>query len=292
MVRLLSVLLSLIFFAPHAHAEVLFEGYSKVLSGDKQIGYVVTRYEYDAKKKQFISAYFLKTTMGGTDITESLKAFADSELAPISYEYTNVTGKDTKTIDAKFKKENMSASIRTGNKVQKIDKKIPKGTFLSSFLVYLMLKSKDGLKSETNYEYQAIAEEDATIAKGQALVGKEEMHNGVKAFKILNTFKDLKFLSYVNDRGEVLGTNALGQGITTELVASPADATKGFPVSNLLLKAIFGTTPEGKENILARAAKLQENEKKDLGTRNKGNMVPAGQGIMVKPSSEQGTKGK
>jgi len=286
MVRLLSVLLPLLLFVPHTKADVLFEGYSKILSGDQQIGYVVTRFEFDAKKKQFTSAYFTKTVSSGVDITESLKAYADAELTPISYEYTSVAGKETKTIDAKFKKDTMIASIKTGNKIQKIDKKIPKGTFLSSFLVYLMLKSKEGLKSDTKYEYQAIAEEDGAITKGQALVSKEEMFNGYKAFKILNTFKDMKFLSYVNDRGEVLGTNALGQGISTELVANPADATKGFPVSPVLLKAIFGVVPEGKDNVVSRATKLKENQSKATGG-GKEYGVPPGQGIMVKPTGDQ-----
>jgi hypothetical protein len=289
MVRFLSVLLPLLLIVQHVHADVLFEGYSKILSGDQQIGYVVTRFEFDAKKKQFTSAYFTKTVSNGIDITESLKAYADSELTPISYEYTSVTGKETKTIDAKFKKDMMIATVNNGGKIQKIDKKIPKGTFLSSFLVYLMLKSKEGLKSDTKYEYQAIAEEDGMITKGQALVGKEETFNGHKAFKILNTFKDMKFLSYVNDRGEALGTVALGQNISTELVASAAEATKGFSASPTLMKAIFGVVPEGKDNVIARSAKLQENQNKAPVGKQYG--VPAGQGIMVKPSGDkpQGT---
>ena len=285
MVRLFSVLLPLLLIVQHVHADVLFEGYSKIMSGDQQIGYVVTRFEFDAKKKQFSSAYFTKTVSNGIDITESLKAYADSELAPISYEYTSVAGKDTKTIDAKFKKDTMTGTIMTGTKKEIISKKIPKGTFLSSFLVYLMLKSKEGLKSDTKYEYQAIAEEDGIITKGQALVSKEEMFNGHKAFKILNTFKDLKFLSYVNERGEVLGTVALGQSISTELVANSTDATKGFPVSPTLLKAIFGAVPEGKDNVLSRASKLKENQNKAPEGKQYG--VPAGQGIMVKPTGDQ-----
>jgi hypothetical protein len=48
------------------HAEVLFEGYSKILSGDAPIGYVVSRYEFDGKKKQFISTYFIKTGKGAS----------------------------------------------------------------------------------------------------------------------------------------------------------------------------------------------------------------------------------
>lgn len=248
-----AILISfLLTFSQLAKADVLFEGYSKILSADQHIGYVVTRYEFDQKKKQFISTYFLKTGKGASEVSESLHAIADSELSPISYEYTTMANKETKTIDAQFKAGTMTAIVKSGGKVQKIDKKIPKGTFLSTFLIYLMLKSQEGLQSETKYEYQAIAEEDAAIYKGQALVGKEEIFNGYKAFKILNTFKDMKFLSYVNSQGEVLGTNATGQGIKTELVASPAEATFGQVQSNSVLKTLFGTIPAGEKNLVAQ----------------------------------------
>lgn len=290
MVRSLLILLCFLVFAPiGASGDVLFEGYSKILSDDQHIGYVISRYEFDAKKKQFISTYFLKTGKGPSEITESLRAIADSDLAPISYSYTTLTGKDSKTIDAKFKSGTLNATINSGGKIERIEKKIPKGTFLSTFLVYLMLKSKDGLRSETNYEYQAIAEEDAAIHKGQALVGKEEVFTGLKVFKILNTFKDVKFLSYINERGEVIGTNALGQGITTELVANPADATSNLPFSPIILKTLFGDIPAGKTNIKARAQNLKEVESqtppagKQLG-------IEPGKNIIIKPQPEPADK--
>lgn len=274
-----AVFLSLLFLPLHSQAELLFEGYSKVLAGDQHIGYVISRYEFDAKKKHFLSTYILKTGKGSSETTESLKAVADSELAPISYEYTSLAGKEVKTIDAHFKSGNLSAVMKTNGKIQRIEKKIPKGTFLSTFLVYLMLKSKDGLHTETKYEYQAIAEEDAAIYKGQSLVGKEETYNGFKTFKILNTFKDIKFLSYVNERGEVLGTNALGQGVTTELVATPSDATTGQPYSSTILKTLFTTVPTGLQNIVAQAQKTKPAPETQPG---KQSGVPPGEGINLK----------
>lgn len=289
MVRFILTL-SLLCTSLSAKADILFEGYSKIVSGDQHIGYIISRYEFDNKKKQFVSTYFLKTSGGGVEITESLKAYADADLAPVSYEYTTIVGKETKTIDAKFKSGNMSAVVKNGKTVNRIEKKIPKGTFLSTFLVYVMLKSKEGLKSETNYEYQAIAEEEAAIHKGQALVGKQEMFNGFEVFKILNTFKDSKFLSYVNDRGEVLGTNAMGQGISTELVATPAEALAGQPTSATLLKAVFGGTPAGSTNIVSESHKVKSNKSEQTpATKQQG--VPQGQGIIIKAQPETGKKG-
>lgn len=108
MVRFKLLILTILIALPSTSmADVLFEGYSKILSGEEHIGYVISRYEFDSKKKQFVSTYFLKTGKGAGELTESLKAYADSELAPISYEYTSLMGKDTKTIDAKFKNGNL-----------------------------------------------------------------------------------------------------------------------------------------------------------------------------------------
>jgi hypothetical protein len=267
--------------------EMLFDGYSKVIMGGQHVGYVISRYQFDAKKNLFLSDYFLKTGKAGGEITESLKAVATADLAPVSYEYTSVIGKETKTIDAKFKNGKMSAVVKTNGKVSRIEKQIPKGTFLSTFLVYLMLKSKEGLKSESKYEYQAIAEEDGSIQKGQALVGKEEVFNGFKVFKILNTFKGSKFLSYVNDRGEVLGTSQLGQDVGTELVAHPADATKDQAVSDTLLSAIFGSVPKGDNNIAFRSAKGLTPAAPGQG---KFEGAPQGQGIEIKAGGAPRTK--
>ena len=87
----------LVSVAVNAHAEVLFEGYSKILANGAPIGYIISKYEFDAKSKKFISIYFLKTSGKGMEVTESLKATADAKLGPISYNYTTIVGKEVKT---------------------------------------------------------------------------------------------------------------------------------------------------------------------------------------------------
>jgi hypothetical protein len=268
--------LSCVFSFSVAQAEVLFEGYAKILSNGTPVGYTISKYEFDAKSKKFISTYFLKTAGQGAEITESLKAYANADLAPISYAYTSIVGKETKTIDAKFTGLKMNAQVKSGGKAKTIRKDLPKGTFLSTFLVYLMLKSKEGLKTDSNYDYQALAEEDAEVYKGQAAVGKEEAYLGLKAFKVQNKFKDVLFVSFVNERGEVLGTSSVSQGISTELVADPAQATTGFPISTGILKSLFGDVPAGKTNMISKSATLQPaNPGKQQG-------IPQGQGIQIK----------
>ncbi|MBC7372032.1 MAG: hypothetical protein H7326_10725 [Bdellovibrionaceae bacterium] len=272
--------------ALNARAEVLFEGYSKILANGNPVGYIISKYEFDAKSKKFISIYFLKTSGKGMEVTESLKAIADAKLGPISYNYTTIVGKEVKTIDAKFTGLKMTAIVKDGKKSVTVRKDLPKDTFLSTFLVYVMLNSKEGLKTESNYGYKAIAEEDAEVYDGQANVGKEEAYKGLKAFKVQNKFKGIPFVSYVNDRGEVLGTNSITQGVTTELVADPATATKGFPMSETILKNIFSEVPAGRQNMMSKNASVApSNPGKREG-------IPQGTGIQIKGDAPTSPAGK
>src|ERR1700678_942779 len=85
------VLPALLLFGFHfASAQVLFEGYSKVILDGVHVGYVVQRFEFDSKKKEFTTAYYLKTGANGGNITESLKARSTEGLRPISYQYTSL----------------------------------------------------------------------------------------------------------------------------------------------------------------------------------------------------------
>ena len=263
----------------------LFEGYSKITSGGVHVGYIVSRYEF--KDKRFFATYFLKTGQLGSDITESLQAVADNELNPISYQYTSIVGKDTKTIDAKFAKNKMTAIVtttadKTKSKVVTIRKDIPKGTFLSTFLVYLMLKSKTGIQTNSKYQYQAIAEEDAEILKGEALVGKQEKYNGFQSFKIFNRFKDTKFISYVTDLGDVIATSAPSTGIATELMSKSSEATGTFPMTASILKKLFGDVPLGIKNSVSKKAQLDAMPPAPVPANPKQNGVPQNQGIIIK----------
>ncbi len=241
-------------FLNRAHADVLFEGYSKVISGGVHVGFVVTRYEFDPKKKQFLFTYLMKTNELAGNMLESIKAVSKQDMSPVAYSYTTLTGNQTKTIDAKFDGDKISATVKEGAKISKINKALPKGTFLSYFLVYEMLKNPKGITPNTKYEYQAIAEEDGSVVKGMAFVKDLEDYNGVKAYKVLNDFKDTKFVSYVTEKGEVLGAKSPVQSVQTELVPESSMATGNFQVPTALIKTLFGDVPVGNKNVLSAKA--------------------------------------
>lgn len=290
MVRFLSRIatLFLILWSCSAQSQVLFEGYSKITSGGVHVGYVVNRFEFDTKKKQFVAVSFLKTGSLGSDVTESVRAYSDANLNPVSYEYTSVRGQETKVIDAKFKKGKMTAKLTENGKTKTISKDLPKGSFLSLFTVYVILKSKSGLQTGTRFDYNAIAEEDAELVKGDLLIQKEDQFEGVKTFRILNRFKDVKFESQVTPRGEVLSTFSPAAMIGTQVMPKPHDAVGAFPLSTGALKTLFGEVPLGTDNTLSKALKAEVLDPPPAG---KQQGVPPDRGIIIKTQKEE-TPGK
>lgn len=232
-------------------AEVLFEGYAKINAGSKKIGYYVQRYEFDPKKKQFTSINFIRTSPSGGDITESLKAVANDKFQPISYQYTSKVGDQVKVIDAEFKGQTMNFIVSNGAQKNTFTRKLPEGTFLSTFLQYLMLQN--GYEVGKKFVYSAVSEEDGEVHQGEALIKEEMELNGHKGFRVLNQFKSSQFISFITPKGEVLGTVSPVQDISTELVPRAEEAITGQLVQNKTLSLLFGKVPEGKVNILAKS---------------------------------------
>lgn len=250
----LQIIFSSLAFAEKKNPNVLFEGYSKVLLGGQHVGFVILRYEFDPKKKQFFATYLVKTGELGGNILESLKAVSDQELKPISYEYTSLVDKQqTKIIDAKFSKDKMTATIKQGKTQKKVIENVPKGAFLGIFLYYVILRSPSGLKTETRYDYKAVAEEDAKIYEGVASIGKEEKYNGVRAFRATNSFKDVKYTFYLTENGEALMSETPASNLKTILVAKPQEATQNLSVPTSILNSLFGEVPMGITNTISKS---------------------------------------
>lgn len=210
-------------------------------------------YEYDDKKKTFHTAYFLKTNKLGGDIQESLKAVSNNKFEPISYSYTSQSGKNVKTIDATFKGEIMKLVITDGKMKRDETYKIPKGTFLSSFLGYLMLQK--GISINKKFAYKAVAEEEGNSYDGEAWVKEKTEHLGLPGYRILNKFKGSQFISFMSEKGEVLGTTSPENNLVSQLMTTPAEATKDFLVPNQTLKLLFGKVPTGTVNSLHKKEK-------------------------------------
>ena len=234
-----------------ASAEVLFEGYYKVTQFNKHIGFIVQRNELDLKTKEFKTTSFLKLAKNGFDMTESLQATSSAELIPLKYSYMATDGKKTKTIDATISKNKLKAIIFENGKTKKIDKKVNKDAFLSSALYYMMLKSKVGLKTNSNFDFYAIAEETIEDTKGSSGIDKKLVTvDKLQLLKVTNKFAGSEYENLLTDKGEVYSSYTPATDIRSELVKNPDEAMEGIKVPAGVLEKIFGTVPTGQINPL------------------------------------------
>ncbi|MFN8792366.1 MAG: hypothetical protein ACK5Y2_13010 [Bdellovibrionales bacterium] len=273
--------------------DILFEGYYKISSADQHIGFAISRYEFDPKTKRFHSTQFTKIKNSGLDILESLSAVSESDesMTPVSYKYTSLVGNDSKTIDAKFKKGKkptdpikMTAILeQKGKKPVTIRNDLLPRVFLGTFLYYRMLKSAQGLQTKSNYQYDAIAEEDATVEKGSALVVGEEKFKGFTALRIDNTFKKSLFVSHVTDKGEPLSSVVKDARLNMELVPQKSEAVGEIGLPESAAITLFGSLPAGKKNVVAQYFENADKLKTSNGGKQEG--FPQGQGVMIKGSA-------
>ncbi len=278
--KFIALLLIISFFnLSPVSAKVLQEGWFQILSGQQHVGYLVQRYEFLEKNKQFKFTSFMKTNALGGDVTESVTALSTDGFAPISYQYTTQVGKTVKLIDASFKGDNMTAKITTNSETQTTQSKIKKGTFLSYFLVYMILQNKEGLKSGVSFQYEAIAEEDAKAFTGYADVTEMEEIDGHQSFKVLTRFKDIRSISNITPIGEVIQTRQPVSGIQLK-AATQAEATRGFPSSTKSIRALFKTIPA--DSHLAKPREAAKKEFTEPSGYPKGMTVPPGKDLPAK----------
>lgn len=264
MTNVLFGMLALFFSPVFAFAgEIMFEGFYRLELGGKHVGYSIQRYEFDPKSKSFESTSFLRMKVGEEVTQRSLKAKANDKFQPISYQYTAQDGKDIKTIDATFKGEVMDLKISDGKKARNEKHKIPKGTFMTSFLQYVMMQK--AMPVNQAFKYSGVAEEEGASYWGKAWLSSKEDRTGYVVFRVVNSFKGEEFIAkmaavpegkekdkYI--KAEVLGTNSVTSALTAELVAAPAQATEGQLVPNKVLISLFGGMPVGKVNLVASAS--------------------------------------
>lgn len=269
-----------------AKHNIIFEGYYKIMASSQHVGFAIIQYGFDDVKKEFTSTYYTKTKLGQGGTTESLQARATNSLKPVSYKYLYQNGKQAKRIDAQFKilkndSVAMTAQLTDGIKSINLNKKLPKGSFLSTFLTYLMLQNT--YKVGTKFNYSAIAEEDGELYSGEVLVKEVESLRQQPVNKMLHAFKGSKFISYTNKKGEHLKTDVPLQKISVVLASSAAEATTGLKLNPKHLKAIFKSIPLGQKNELYKLAQSQSSPS----TSEKKSVT---QSVQAEPSSHKSDK--
>jgi hypothetical protein len=238
-------------FTSVARAEIIFEGYYKISQFKKHIGFAVLRHEMDAKTKQFKTTSFIKLAKNGFDMTESYQAVSDSALFPVSLNYIAASDKkNTKTIDVSVKKGVLVGTAVENGKTNKVSQKLDKDTFFSSALYFLMLNSKNGLKTDSKMDFSAITEEGPVVMPGHVTIDPKMVTQGsLQLMKVKTTFAGPEYENLITTKGEVVSANTPATGIESELVKSTDEATEGIKIASGTLEKIFGDVPAGKTNV-------------------------------------------
>lgn len=260
-----------------AYSDILSENWYKVTSANVHIGYLVTRYEYLPKPKQFRITTFMSTIGEGGAITESLKATSTKGFKPIKYQYTSIVSGVSKVIDAVVKKGILYATLTQGPKISNIQTKLKKGSFLSSFLPLIMLSK--GITKGVNFKYKAVAEEEAKEAIGKAYIKEVKNYKGLQSYRVLNDFKRYRFISYLTEEGIPIATKSPRLGISTEIVPTKEAAAGNHKLQLQIIKTLFGNIP-GPKNTKSKVLKM--NQPKATG---KGNINP-GKLLQTKPKTK------
>ncbi len=261
-VKLLFVLVLASLCSFNISAKTLFEGYYKLDIAGKHIGYVIQKYEFLKSKQQYKSVYYVHFKQGTAETTEAVKALAQKDFKPISFQYTyrdkSPSGSTKyKVIDANFKGLNMTGIMNEGTLNSKkksppkqLTLKIRKDSILSTFLIHKILAT--GLKNKTNYAYNAVAEENGNLYSGYAKINGTEVISGRTLYKVENNFKNAAFVNHMDSFGHVFRFLSPSINLRGTLVKSPAEATKGLQMDAKALKELFGAVPTGKDNNLVK----------------------------------------
>ncbi len=274
---LIALVLVLFSFQNIAKSEIIFEAYYKIFLAEMPVGYSIERYEFDKKKSEFIATTYVKIKTPEKDTSESIKARSDKKLTPLGYEYTlasidpKTQDKGYKNIKATIKNNVLKAKVLDGKKEYDVTKSLVKGTYLSVFLPFAILNSKEGLKLEKHYSYKAISEESAEVHAGEAYIKAKEDYESIPAFKILNRYDKDQFVSIMTSSGDVLEVRMPTSQLKMKIVATQAEAVDQFQFSASNMALLFGSVPTGKDNALSKklasagAKSLEEVLGKDSG---------------------------
>lgn len=243
-------------------AEPAFEAYYKYVLGGQHAGYVIQRYEVDAKKNEMTSTYYIYVKTQAITTTESLVAKADLNFEPKSYQYSAIIDGKAKFIDATFANKRMTAKMVDNSKTQNVTLTVPANGFMSAFLNYVVLKN--GMMVGKNYDFYALAEEapacfkndktckpqETGFIKGSASVKAEQKVAGIDAFKIDFNYKGVAFSGFISAKGETLGSiSPLINGVS-EIVKTKAEAVGDLPFKEKHIVTLFGGIPAGIKNSL------------------------------------------
>ena len=225
-----------------AGAEVLFEGYYRVLLEKKPVGFSVLRHE--TTKRGFQVHQYSNVQLPSKKRTiETLKARSNSLLEPQSYEYTRREGEKVVFLS----KGTFYKTKKLWKVVGKTSKKTFKKTFskppLLSAFIPLAWSEKMRTSPKLSYAYEVFEEKKGRLVKGSF------RRTQLPQFWIQD-LGGVKSRLRLTERAEILETQSSQWKLKHQLVPSLEFISQALPVKEL--KSVFKKLPKGNIHSLRK----------------------------------------
>ncbi len=230
-----------------AHAEITFEGIFKIEKNKSHIGYAIQRVEIDDTKKRSITLY-IKTMKSGKTETTISRSYSDEEFLPLNSLFSSDETGVHESINSAF--GGPSTIVNTNFDKSKANSRkdelpAPEGTFLSSFLFYIVDLTKLDIGVVKNYE--AFSEEDGRYSWGKLKLVSRKSFGDKKVLQLDDFFAGESIENFVLSNGDPIGARSDFNKIVT-YITSKTEAVKDFDFPQVELTEIFKDLPEGTKN--------------------------------------------
>jgi hypothetical protein len=259
--RKVLMLLGLAIWPFSTHAAVLFEGYFKIESHGKHIGYVVQRDEVDDKSKQRTLTY-LVWKKGDAKVTqEAVQVVAtptstQNFYAPVSFKHWQGADSLTDVTVGKFGKRltMVQRDLKTGASVLRGQISIPPASIFSSLATEIF--AQRGPKSYVagqSKSFDALSEEDEKYSDLRLDVVAVRAFDGENIVQVVSRFLSESIELFTFQDGQPLGSRNNAAGIDTFLVSRREEAFGAFEPAASSLELIFKNVPGGRRNPVSSA---------------------------------------
>jgi len=259
--RKVLMLLGLAIWPFSTHAAVLFEGYFKIESHGKHIGYVVQRDRVDDKSKQRTLTYLVWKKEDGKVTQEAVQVVANptstpNYYAPVSFKHWQGANSLTDVTEGKFGKRltMVQRDLKTGAAVLRGQISIPPASIFSSMATEIFAReSRKSYVAGQSRSFDALSEEDEKYSDLRLDVVAVRTFDGENVVQLVSRSLSESIELFTFQDGQPLGSRNNAAGIETFLVNRPEEAFGAFEPAASSIELIFKNVPDGRRNPVSSA---------------------------------------
>jgi hypothetical protein len=251
--------MSFALFTPEsAYADILFEGYYKIISSDRHVGYIIHRDAYNARTKLRTLTYLVWTKYNESVSQEAVQVVvrrsAKKRFIPVSFRHWEGLLELTSLTEGTFgeKLHVIRKDLRKNVTVNKGSLLVPPDGVFSSLALPMIAELRPAeFVAGHRIVLTAFSEESERYSDMAVNILKTVPVNGERVItaEIQYLNEATRFLLLTD--GQTLGTRSNLTPLETYLVADRKEAIGNFPLPAKTVRLLFGYEPSGLTNPVA-----------------------------------------